>query len=235
MSWAGGGWFGGTGSGGGSTPTPGTGPVAGAVITAARATHPAFSPETIANDVALIELGTIQRDLLSLAEERNPDIRITSATLSLATWEAEQTLPGNDFVRDVTVVFSNGQTTALNLVNASDRFRPTKRYSGYIENDTLVLIGTATDWTGVTELIVRYAPVVVDPTALDTALYLPDSAFTALKAQLASFMAARAQAMGAERVDVADFARRAEIATNAWLRKIASAGRPRNKQITAVW
>lgn len=231
MSWGGSPWMGG-GSGG----SPTSPMAAGALITAARRKHPAFSEAAIPTPIALLELADVQAALHQAAQQRDPFYVVGSVIASQQPFQAAILLPDFAGLSGGRVRFVDPLRPEAELRIAERAAHPwgPGRWRALLLDQTLTLLGTADDWADVATVEVVYAPAPGALAGTGSTLLLPLSARTAVIAALAATMAGRAAALGIAGVDVAGMAQLAGSLRGLWLDTVAGRGRAQKVRTMAV-
>lgn len=205
------------------------------LVEAARDQHPAFTKQRHGATILFRFLTGWHRRLVKEVVKRNPEILSSEQLISmpLADFDAGEALNAHLLVHGGDVDFGNGVTTPLTIVAWARRHDPLPLYAGWILEGTLYLAGVAANWTGVSQLKVRYVPHPTAITASSDTLSLPDDAYEAAVAALAGFMAGRSRKE--EGVDIGYFTATARDEEEAFLDGISLRGRVRTSRIREVY
>lgn len=212
---------------------------AGEVIEEARDHHPTFDVQTHPNKILLRYLGTWQKHALGQGIIRYPDLFDDGpTTIAIADFDFEAGYPLNQpfNILDAEAIGVNDQKYPFILIDPSARHDPRPMFCGWIRSGTLYLDGRAQDWTGITDIVLRWASTPVDLGALDDELVLPDSARYAAVTALAAFMAGRDLSRGdLPAPSKREMREQAAEALNGWLESLWLQRSATDSTIREVW
>lgn len=205
-----------------------------ALITAARAQHPAFHPQRVPDESILLPRISIEQQMLLqriaainrtiLTQVHTNTGTGPSAHIALATPTA---IPAFKAILGATVI-EPSLNTAMAPVPFTQRYRPLTKYAFYELNGQLFLAGDTANYSAVTSIQFVYIPEAVTLANLTTNLVLPDNTFSVMVAMTALHCAQhlagfdRKDVQGLGEINVPWFQSRADESLKLYLEEIGA-------------
>lgn len=209
------------------------------IIEQARDYHPLFSPQNVPELGAMKALARIESQLAGAVVQENPEALAAWYEISAlpANWEDGIVLPDNLIVLGADVIYADRAPRRLEVSVVSPNQSLTQPHlypSVYVMGGRLYLtdirqwFGTEHGWEDLVTLRIRYVPEVADITTPSQNITLPDTAVSALVANLALWMADRTQA------PLATLRAQAESTGAGWVSQMINLGSTRSWMVEVV-